>query len=101
MSIANKWKKCLENDTHKQNKLALALPLNPNRLMHLSSNTIKDGLEAVIMQLHDDKWLPVVYVLRAMTSTKTCYVQLEKEVLGIVFACEQFHQYIFGATVWS
>ena len=61
---------------------------NPNRLMLLSSNASKGGLGAVIVQLHDDKWLPIAYALRAMTSAETCYAQLEKELLEIVFACE-------------
>ena len=68
-------------------------------LMHLSSNASKDDLGAVIVQLHNDKCLTIAYASRGMTSTNTYYAQLEKELLGIVFACERFHQYIFVATV--
>ena len=34
-----------------------------------------------------------------MTVTQERYVQIEKELLAIVFACERFHQYIYGKTV--
>ncbi len=72
---------------------------DPNCPIRLSSDASKDGLGAVILQLHDNKWTPVAYASRAMTSAETRYAQIEKELLGIVFACERFHQFIYGATV--
>ena len=71
---------------------------DPNCPIRLSSNASKDGLGAVILQLHD-KWTPVAYASRAMTSAETRYAQIEKELLGIVFACERFHQFIYGAAL--
>jgi len=34
-----------------------------------------------------------------MTSTEKNYAQIEKEFLGLVFACEQFHEYVYCTTV--
>ena len=40
--------------------------------------------------------LPVAYSSPALTSAETNYAQIEKELLSIVFACEQFGQYVYG-----
>ena len=42
--------------------------------------------------------MPVAYASRAMTSAERNYAQIEKEQLGVVFACERFHSYIHGRT---
>ena len=42
--------------------------------------------------------MPVAYASRAMTSAESNYAQIEKEQLGVVFACERFHSYIYGRT---
>ena len=39
---------------------------------------------------------PVAYASRALTPTETRYAQIEKELLPIVFACEQFEAYTYG-----
>jgi hypothetical protein len=39
---------------------------------------------------------PVAYTSRALTPTETCYAQIEKELLAIVFACDRFEAYIYG-----
>ena len=39
---------------------------------------------------------PVAYASRALTQTESQYAQIEKELLAIVFACEQFTDYIYG-----
>ena len=42
---------------------------------------------------------PVAFASRTLTDTKTRYVQIEKEMLAIVFAAEKFNQYTFGYSV--
>ena len=54
---------------------------------------------AVLLQEHDGNWLPVAFISRAMTSAEKNYAEIEKELLGLVFACEKFHEYVYGATV--
>ena len=67
---------------------------DPIRPIKISSDASKNGLGAVILQLHGDVWMPVAYASRAMLDAETRYAQIEKELLGITFACERFHQFI-------
>ncbi|KAF0710957.1 Uncharacterized protein FWK35_00037749, partial [Aphis craccivora] len=39
---------------------------------------------------------PVYYASRCMSDTEQMYAQVEKEMLGIVFACKKFHKLIYG-----
>ena len=41
----------------------------------------------------------IAYASRALTDTEQRYAQIEKEMLSIVFSCENFHSYIFGKQV--
>ena len=53
------------------------------------------GLDALLEQQHEDQWLPVAYVSRAITETQNRYAPTEREALAIQFACDRFHQYIY------
>ena len=64
----------------------------------LSSDASKDGIGAALLQETDGQWMPVAYASRAMTSAERNYAQIEKEQLGVMFACERFHSYIYGRT---
>ncbi|KAK3107076.1 hypothetical protein FSP39_006459 [Pinctada imbricata] len=72
---------------------------DPDKEIKISSNASKNGLGAVLLQKHTEGWMPVAYASRVMTSAETRYAQIEKEMLAITFACERFHQYIFGQTI--
>ena len=64
----------------------------------LSSDASKDGIGAALLQETDGQWMPVAYASRAMISAERNYAHIEKEQLGVVFACERFHSYIYGRT---
>ena len=64
--------------------------------VRLSSDALKDGLGAALLQEVNGKWMPVAYASRAMTSAERNYAQIEKEMLGVVFACKRFHCYVYG-----
>ena len=71
---------------------------DPRREIKVSSDASKGGLVAVLLQKHGNVWKPVAFASRAMTSAEKNYAQIEKELLGIVFAVEKFHEYVYGAT---
>ena len=52
----------------------------------------KYGLGAVLLQQNR----PVAYASKCLTETEVRYVQIEKEMLAIVFACKKCRQYIYG-----
>ena len=62
----------------------------------ISCDTSKKGLGAVLEQQHENIWHPIGYVSRTLTSAEQNYCQLEKEILSIVFACQKFHNLIYG-----
>ena len=69
---------------------------DPERSTRISADASQYGLGAVLLQQHDEQWLPVAYASRALTSAETRYAQIEKELLASLYACERFHQYVYG-----
>lgn len=55
----------------------------------------ESGLGATLLQ----EGRPITFASRALTSTERNYAQIEKELLGIVFACERFNEYIYARDV--
>ena len=64
--------------------------------IRISCDASTIGLGAVPEQQHGDQWYPVAYASRSITSSEKNYSQLEREMLSIVFACNRFHEYIYG-----
>ena len=58
----------------------------------LTCDASSHGLGAACLQ--DGK--PVAYASRALSTTQKKYAQIEKEMLAVVFACNTFHDYIYG-----
>ena len=58
----------------------------------LQCNASQHGVGAALMQNSQ----PVAYASRVLTPAEMRYVQIEKELLAIVFACNHFETYIFG-----
>ena len=42
---------------------------------------------------------PVAFASRALTEAEQNYIQIEKEMFAICFACHKFHQYIYGKSI--
>jgi len=58
------------------------------------------GLGAILWQQDaSGQWLPVTCASRTLTDVETRYSQLEREMLGIVFALTRFRQYVLGRFV--
>ena len=54
------------------------------------------GLEAILIQEHAGTKRAVASASRNLRSVERRYSQTEKEALGLVWACERFHVYLFG-----
>ena len=67
-----------------------------SKALKVSSDASKDGIGAVLLQETNGEWMPVAYASRSMTKAEKNYATIEKEQLGVVFACERFHVYIYG-----
>lgn len=68
---------------------------NVNGDVVLQSDASKGGLGSVILQGN----LPVAYSSRSLKPAEVNYAPIELELLGIVTACEKFHQYIYGKDI--
>ena len=68
---------------------------DPSLPTTLQVDASKSGLGACLLQ-HNQ---PVAYASRAMSNSETNYAQIEKEFLAIVFGCERFNMYTYGAEI--
>ena len=63
----------------------------------VSCDASRSALCAILWQQNDKgQWLPVTRASRTLTGVETRYSQLEREMLGIVFALTRFRQYVLG-----
>lgn len=69
---------------------------NPHKSTRILADGSQNGLGAVLLQQHEKQWLPVAYASRALTSAKSRYAQIEKELLASLYAGERFHPYVYG-----
>ena len=65
----------------------------------LHQDASKYGSGAVLIQQQTDgDWRPVAFVSRALSATEQRYAPIEKESLGVTWACEKFAKYVLGIT---
>ncbi len=62
----------------------------------ISADASAYSLGAILLQEYDKEWRPVAFASHALTETETRYVQIEKEVLALTWACEKFFEYVLG-----
>jgi hypothetical protein len=85
-------------------KIKLALSNAPilcafdvNSRHRVSSDASKNAIGAVLLQVNSKgDWQPVEYASRKMTDAECRYAMIEKEALGIAWACEKFDYYLVG-----
>ena len=66
--------------------------LDPSQTFTLQVDSSKDGLGAVSLQ--NDK--PIEFASHASTKPEQNWVQIEKEILAVVYGLERFDQYTYG-----
>ena len=71
------------------------------RVTKISAGASKAGVGAVLLRQYGTRWRPVAYASRALTPSECNYAQIEKEALALSYACEKFHVFIYGKTVWA
>ena len=69
---------------------------DPQKKTVLQCDASMSSLGACLIQ-HEH---PVAYASRALTPTETNYVQIEKELLAIVFGVERFEGYVYGRMIF-
>jgi len=55
------------------------------------------GLGALLVQQQGEELRVISYASRSLSDTERQYSQTEKEALAIVWSCERFHMYLYGA----
>ena len=82
-----------------RNRLAQAETLgyfNRESKTKVITDTSPVGLRAVLVQEQNGENRVISYASRILTDVERRYSQTDKEALGIVWACERFHMYLYG-----
>lgn len=68
---------------------------NPKEELTVQCDASDKGLGAALIQ----KGQPIAFASHALTDRETCYAQIEKDMLAVVFTLNKFDQYIYGRPV--
>ena len=95
------WGEPQQKSFDKVKEALIASPIlalfDPNLKSVLSADASSYGLGAVLLQRQTSgESQPVAFISRAMTPTKRRYIQIEKEALAFMWACERLSDYLVG-----
>ena len=97
------WTKEQDDSLTKLKELLIASPAlayfdhNKQTTIYVEASPV--GLGAILTQKHPDGQKVITYASKALSPVEQRYSQTEQEALAVVWACEHFHVYIFGAPV--
>ena len=69
---------------------------DPHKEILVSADSSSFGLGCLLRQKHGDIWKPVAFASRSLSETERRYAQIEKEALGVTWACEKLPCYLIG-----
>jgi len=69
-----------------------------NAKMQVIADASPVGLGAILVQKQGEDYKIICYASRSLSDIERRYSQTEKEALGLVWACERFHVFLFGKT---
>ena len=94
------WDKPQQQAFEQVKKLLISSPILTHYDAALNHRVASDasllGIGAVLEQEENGEWRPVCYASRRLTETESRYAVIEREALGIVWACQKFHDFIMG-----
>ena len=88
----NKFKQKISLSTKHCLKCTLTY-FDPQKETALQLDASTKGLGATIVQ--ENK--PVAFASKALTDAESRYANIERELLAVVYGCEKFHTYLYGA----
>ena len=69
---------------------------DPSRETRVATDASQVGLGCCLLQKYESQWRPVFYASKALSETEKRYSTIEKEALGVVWACEKFSNHLIG-----
>jgi hypothetical protein len=67
-----------------------------SKTMVLAVDSSGTGIGGVLMQEHDGKYCPVMYISRKLKPAETRYSTIERECLALVWAVKTLHPFLYG-----
>ena len=104
LSMKNSWVWDVDQVTaFKELKKAPSSPpvlamYDPNIETKVSADASSYGMGGFLLQKWGEEWKPVAYESRSLTMTEQHYRQVEKESLGLTWACERFKMFLVGSS---
>ena len=75
---------------------ALRMPTNTDPFC-IETDGSGIGIGAILTQKQDNRWHPIAYISRSLNDAKRNYHVADLEMLAIVFALKEWHQYLLDA----
>lgn len=74
---------------------------DPEKTTTISSDSSSYGLGACLLQRQENgENRPVAYISRTLTQTERRYANIEREALGVAWACTKLSDYILGIPIF-
>lgn len=86
--------KCVEDIKNKLINAPTLVTFDINKV-YIQTDSSKSGVGCCIFQ--DNK--PIAYASRSLNEHECHWAQIKKEMCAILYACERFHEYVYGKRV--